>query len=138
MGGVVLAAVAALGVGALVAGCSSGPGTLTVHGTDEVDYSTQGASDPYSDGTQVVIYNSDNDVIATGTLSTAPQQPNPLNGEFGLEADYYTFTVTVPAGLSRYGIEIGGQHGIVWESEKQMKSGPGLDLDLTSGTGLGF
>lgn len=130
---VVALAVALTGISA----CSSGPGQITVKGTVEVDYSMSGASDPYSDGTQVVVYNSSNQVIATGTLSTSTKPANPLNGMFSLYADYYTFTVTVPGGLPRYGIEVGGQHGILWEREADMKAGPALSLDLTSGSPLG-
>lgn len=117
-----------------LAACSSGPAQVKVKGTVEVDYSTSsGVSDPYSDGTQVVVYNSDNQVIATGTLANQS-----FSGSvFADEADTYTFSVTVPDGLPRYGIEVGGQHGIVWESEAQMKAGPGLTLDLTGGSPLG-
>lgn len=117
-----------------IAACSSGPGQITVKGKVEVDYTVSGASDPYSDGTQVVVYNSDHDVIGTGTLSASTGTTAP----FGGYADNYTFTVTLPAGLPRYGFEVGGQHGMVWESAKQLTAGPSLDLDLTSNPLSGF
>jgi len=47
-------------------------------------------------------------------------------GSFGAET-WYTFTVTVPAGESRYGIEV-SHRGTIWFTPQQMQKGPGLSL----------
>jgi hypothetical protein len=84
-----------------------------------------GVDDDLSDGSQIVVVNS----AGTGTLSTSGGT-NLGGGDF---ADTFSFTVTVPGDLARYGIQVGGtSHGTVWESAQQMKSGPALTLDETT------
>lgn len=115
---------------ALLGACSSAPATVTSHGTVTVDYSP-GGSDDLSDGSQVVVVNSSGTVIGNGTLTLKHSGAGPFN--IGME-DNFTFTVTVPAGLPRYGIQVGGtSHGTLWQSPAQMKAGPGLALDETTG-----
>jgi hypothetical protein len=88
-----------------------------------------GVDDDLSDGSQIVVVNSAGTVVGTGTLSTSGGT-NLGGGDF---ADTFSFAVTVPGGLSRYGIQVGGtSHGTVWESAQQMKSGPALTLDETT------
>jgi hypothetical protein len=101
---------------------------MQVKGTMQVTWDiTNGGSDPFGDGTQVVVVNSSNDVIGTSTLQAAGHSTILLYQE-----DAYKFTVTVPQGQTRYGIQVGGtSHGTIWESAKQMQAGPALSLDLT-------
>jgi hypothetical protein len=127
-GGAVLAA-AVLGI----AGCSSSPAPITAKGTVTVDYtdpSMGGTADDLADGDQVVIVNSAGTVIGNGTLATVSSGPGIDN--IGDE-DVFSFKVTVPGGLPRYGIQVNGtRHGTLWESAKQMQSGPGLLIDETT------
>jgi hypothetical protein len=110
------------------AGCSSSPAPINAHGTVTVDYTS---ADDLSDGSQVVIVNSAGTVVGNGTLALKHSGPGLLN--IG-EEDVFSFTVTVPGGLPRYGIQVGGtSHGTVWNSTAQMKSGPALSLDETTG-----
>lgn len=68
-------------------------------------------------GTQVTILDPSQKVIATATLTQgATSIGNLLDGEF------LNFTVTVPAGLAQYGIEVPGLT-VMWASEKQMRAG---------------
>lgn len=111
-------------------GCLSGPASITANGKVTVDY-TGSTGDDLSDGSQVVIVNSAGTVIGTGTLALKHSGPGLLN--IG-EEDVFSFKVTVPGGLPRYGIQVGGtSHGTVWDSAAQMKSGPALSLDETTG-----
>jgi len=82
-------------------------------------------------------------VIGTGTLSysSADTAAFLLEATAGtgltaaeLEPDVavYTFTVTVPGGLARYGITVGRNRGVIYESASQMKD-PGLTLGSLSG-----
>jgi hypothetical protein len=109
-------------------GCSSSPAPINAHGTVTVDYTS---SDDLSDGSQVVIVNSAGTVVGNGTLALKHSGP----GMLGIgEEDVFSFTVAVPGGLPRYGIQVGGtSHGTVWDSAAQMKSGPALSLDETTG-----
>jgi hypothetical protein len=107
---------------------TSGPGTITAHGTLEVAVSMLDGDTPseaypdISDGGQVTVIDSDHNVIGTGTLSET--------GTGGLDNDYYTFTSKVPGGEQRYGIQIGNNRGVVWFSQQQMHQGPQLCLAL--------
>lgn len=118
----------------LVIGCSSSPAAITAHGTVAVDYTgteTGGPGDDLSGGDQVVIVNSAGAVVGTTTLSL--QKSGPGLDDFGDE-DVFSFTVTVPGGLARYGIQVNGtRHGTLWDSAAQMKSGPALSIDETTG-----
>ena len=112
------------------AACSSSPAPVTAHGTVAVDYTSAG-DDNLSDGSQVVIVNSAGTVVGNGTLALRHAGAAPFN--LGMEDDF-TFAVTVPGGLPRYGIQVGGTaHGTVWETAAQMKAGPGLSIDETTG-----
>lgn len=127
-----LASCALAAITGSTAACGSSPGTITSHGTMAVDFNIGGGvlgneSDPFSDGTQVVVVNSAGTVIGSSTLHAAGTSL--LGGVF--PEDRYTFTVTVPGGLPRYGLQVGGTgHGTIWETPAQM-SKPALNLDLT-------
>lgn len=131
-GSAVAVAITALGL----AGCGSNPGTITGHGTMAVDLNISGAlgggssaSDPFTDGTQVVVVNSSGTVIASTALHSTGGHK--LDGMSFLFEDTYTFTVTVPGGLPRYGLQVGGTgHGTIWETPAEMTH-PALSLDLT-------
>lgn len=118
----------------LVAGCSSSPAPINAHGTVTVDYtdpSMGGTADDLSGGDQVVIVNSAGAVIGTGTLAVVSSGPG--LDDIGDE-DVFSFKVTVPGGLPRYGIQVNGtKHGTLWDSAAQMKSGPGVEIDETTG-----
>ena len=112
------------------AGCSSAPAAIAAHGTVAVDYTSAG-DDNLSDGSQVVVVNSAGTVVGNGTLALRHAGAAPFN--IGMEDDF-TFAVTVPGGLPRYGIQVGGTaHGTVWQTAAQMKSGPALSIDETTG-----
>ena len=72
-------------------------------------------------------------VIGTGELQYDSKATNTWAkkmgdlGEWGAET-FYNWTVTVPAGQDRYGVQIGHDRGTVWFTEKQMQHGPGLSL----------
>jgi hypothetical protein len=128
-----ISAALAAGTISFAAACSSGPAPITAHSTMTVDYTMSGfyggAGDDLSDGSQVVIVNSAGTVIGTGALTTT--SGTSLGG--GDMKDTFSFTMKVPGGLPRYGIQVGGtSHGTVWESAQQMRSGPALTLDETT------
>jgi hypothetical protein len=116
------------------AGCSSAPASVTASGKVTVEYTSTaigGAGDDLSDGDQVVVVNSAGTVIGNGTLATVSSGPGTDN--IGSE-DVFSFKVTVPGGLPRYGIQVNGtRHGTLWESAKQMQAGPGVLIDETTG-----
>jgi hypothetical protein len=116
------------------AGCSAGPAPITAHGTVTVDYTSSaggGPGDSLNDGDQVVIVNSSGTVVGNGILAT---QSFSTTADAPDWEDVFSFKVTVPGALPRYGIQVNGtSHGTVWESAAQMKSGPALSLDETTG-----
>jgi hypothetical protein len=115
----------------LLAACSSSPAPITAHGKVTVDYTDPAVGDDLSDGSQVVIVNSAGTVIGNGTLAAVSSGAGMLG--IGQE-DVFSFKVTVPGGLPRYGVQVGGtSHGTVWETAAQMKAGPALALDETTG-----
>lgn len=135
----VTACLALLALAALCA-CSSGPGNFTARGgeTSCVDTTI------ISDGTQVVVVDSSNHVIGTTDL-TEDNSTSALNAVKAYDAiqsqlsifsqqtnsgmSVYKFAVSVPGGLPRYGIQIGGtNHGTVWLSQAQMEAGPQLSI----------
>jgi len=129
----VIAAAAAVGavliiVVVLLAIGVFGGGTMTVHGTEQVSanpFNGMNATDAYPDitaGAQVTVVDPSGKVIGTGSLAEADPSA------WDLYDAVYSFTVTVPAGESRYGIEIGQNRGTVWFTPQQMASGPGLSL----------
>lgn len=124
---------------AAAAACSSSsapaPAPIVSHGTIETTTNILSGTTPadaypdITDGSQVVVVSSQSNgteviVIATGSLTFK----NAVNGGAAGIANYYTFTVTVPGGLVRYGIEIGHDRGTIWETLAQMKQGPSLCL----------
>ncbi len=133
-----------LGAGAVaaaaitLAACGGSPAAMTSHGTMGVTYSTgtgllggTPGIDPFSDGTQVVVIDSKGTVIGTGTLASYTDKANQavvaaLGGS--VAEDDYKFTVTVPGGETRYGIQVGTGHGTVWVTPAEMKKGPALTL----------
>jgi hypothetical protein len=118
----------------LLAGCSSSPAQITAHGKLAVDYDTS-AGDDLSDGSQVVVVNSAGTVVGNATL-TQVSTPAGAPVFLGDSEDDFAFKVTVPGGLPRYGIQIGGTgHGTTWESAGQMTSGPSLEIDETTAGG---
>lgn len=116
----------------LLAACSSSPAPITAHGKVTVEYTAPGAGgDDLSDGSQVVIVNSSGTVIGNGTLTATSSGPGIDN--IG-EQDVFSFKVQVPGGQPRYGIQVGGtSHGTLWETAAQMKAGPALAIDETTG-----
>ncbi len=122
---------AALPLSVLACSASAPPPAIVAHGTMETTTNILDGDTPseaYPDiraGTQVIVVGSSGTVIATGTLAYVS------SGEASAVtpwADYFAFTVTVPGGLPRYGIEVGNGHGTVWESAAEMRHGPILCL----------
>jgi hypothetical protein len=132
-------------------GVFSGPGSFTAHGSEMVfadPFNGQNVQQAYpdiTDGAQVTVINSSGTVVGTGTLQSDPVGTlqaikAAVTGTPGLSAsDFasfvmkYTFTVTVPGGLPRYGIRAGQDRGTVWLSPNQMRHGPALTLGSLSG-----
>lgn len=128
---------AALGVTALL--LAGGSSSISAHGTMELDdftgdcVSDAGFSD-ITDGAQVTVTNSSGTVIGNGTLSYDTNQSSAQsNIQPGMSVCIYRFAVTVPGGLSRYGITI-SHRGTIWFTSAQMTKGPGLSLS-SGGTG---
>jgi hypothetical protein len=128
--------VAVIAAAVVVAGCG-GPGTFTAHGTDLVCAditSGTSAADAYpdiSDGGQVTVTDSTGKVIGTGTLVSTPVPTKVASLGGASVAEFfgsYKFSVTVPGGLQRYGIQIGQNRGTVWFSPSKMQSGPSVSL----------
>ena len=135
-----------------LAACGGGPGSITAKGTVSVFANSFGGSsvqDAYPDitpGGQVTVVDSSGKVIGTGTL--APDQAivaqaeaawaaqtGSSNGAAALATfvEGFSFTATVPGGLSQYGIQVGQNRGTVWESVSEMQKGPTLTLGSLSG-----
>lgn len=113
-----------------------GQGKITVHGTFEVAGDVLQSSQNYpdiSDGTQVVVVDPSGKVIGTGQLSYDAKATAVFNKALGSAASlvggetFYDFTVTVPSGESRYGIEV-SHRGTIWFTPEQMQKGPGLSI----------
>lgn len=117
-----------------------GAGSIAAHGSMEVDdFNGSCLTDPgFSDitqGTQVVVTNSGGQVVGTSALNYSAQDSAAQSGlQSGLSVCIYTFTVSVPGGLPRYGITV-SHRGTVWFTATQMSKGPGLSL---SSGGSGF
>jgi hypothetical protein len=134
-----------------LAGCSSGSGTLTSHGTLDVfanPLNGQAVTAAYPDvtsGSQVTVTDASGKVIGTGTLGydqTAVKRaeklfaaaiPNAPADMYGTWIEAFSFTVKVPAGESRYGIRAGQGRGVIWFTENQMHKGPSLTLGSMGG-----
>jgi hypothetical protein len=145
------ALIAATAAVTALAGCG-GPGNIAAHGTLQVfasPLSGQSVTDSYPDitsGSQVTVKNPSGTVIGTGTLAFDAKGTHTAETLFasGLgggttPAQYaewveaFTFTVKVPAGLARYGIQVGSGRGTIWFSAAQMSKGPGLSLGSATG-----
>jgi hypothetical protein len=133
-----LAALPMLGLlaGSVIACGSSSPAPITSKGTVVVDYTASGplwggTGDDLGSGSQVVILNPAGDVISSGNLNLANTTTMP--GETAASGDFedtLTWNVTVPGGLSRYGVRI-TTHGTLWYSASQIKN-PSISLDETT------
>jgi len=145
--------VAAAALAALtVTGCGgSGPGSLTVHGTVQVFANPlNGATvqDAYPDiapGSQVTVTNASGAVIGTGSLvydsgttkmaeqAFAAAIPGTSASTYSEWVEAFSFTVRIPGGLARYGIEAGQNRGTLWFTAAQMRKGPALSLGSMTG-----
>lgn len=131
----------ALGVAAvagIVFAVTSGPGSFTAVGTDEVCVDAP----DITDGTQVTVLDSAGHVLGTGSLAEdnsseatkLVQQYDQLQTSLGQLGggsgmSIYSFKLTgLPGGQSRYGITVGQNRGTIYFTEHQMRTGPGLDL----------
>jgi hypothetical protein len=99
-----------------------------VHGTEQVvvnsfdGMSTSGAFPDITGGSPVTVVDTSGEVIGTGVL--APSDPT----SWGAQDAVYSFTLAVPVGEPRYGIEVGHNRGTAWFSEAQMRTGPALSV----------
>jgi hypothetical protein len=127
--GAIIAAVVVVIAVVLILGGSAG--SITAHGTEEVSVSpldgttVQDAYPDVTEGSQVTVVNSSGQVIGTGTLSYDAADAVSQDLEW---SEFYQFSVTVPGGQPRYGIQVGSGHGTVWFTAQQMQHGPGLCL----------
>ena len=117
-------------VAAALLAAACGGGQLTVHGAEDVSVSpgsgmtVQQAFPDITSGSQVTVVDPSGKVIGTGTLAYAKGDATAaLQWEMA-----YVFTVTVPAGEARYGIQVGHGRGTVWFTPQQMAKGPALSL----------
>ena len=132
------------------AGCSSSPAPITAHGMLTVydsPFSGLSMADAYpdiTDGSQVTVTDPSGTVFGNGTLSyskadtlrfllEAEAQYPQIGATLASDIAIYTFTVTVPGGEPRYGIQAGRNRGTIWQSAAQMKAGPGLTLGSLTG-----
>jgi hypothetical protein len=147
------AAAAVLAAGAVLAGCGGSPPEVTGHGTLTVYselLSGVSVAEAYPDvttGSQVTVTSPSGAVIGTGMLTFDKARTAEFDieaqigaGKTGLTATevapyvaVYDFTVTVPGGESRYGIQAGKGRGIIWVSPSQMKN-PSLTLGSLDGS----
>ena len=99
---------------------------MTVHGTEQVvvnswtGMTTSAAFPDITAGSPVTVVNPAGQMIGTGVL--AASDPS----SWGPQDSVFSFTVTVPAGEARYGIEIGRNRGTNWFSPTQMRKGPAV------------
>jgi hypothetical protein len=125
--GLGLAGVLIGAAGLLARGAFPAP-MITVHGTEQVvvtsfdGMSITGAFPDITGGTPVIVVNGSGAVIARGAL--AASDPS----SWGPQDAVYAFSVSVPGGESRYGIQIGRNRGTAWFSQRQMRAGPALFL----------
>lgn len=144
---------AAVSAISLLSACSSTPPPVAAHGTVTLYtglLSGSSVAEAYPDvtaGSQVTVTNTSGTVIGTGTLSydkteefelvtlaAAKMGSNAGVTAAALSSDVavYEFTVTVPSGLSRYGISVGTGRGTIYENAAEMKD-PALTLGSLSG-----
>lgn len=118
------AAVAAFAIAGITASVliPAGPAPITAHGILEISTSIPVPGSTYS-GAQVTVVSPAGVTVATGTLA-----PATASASVDLEITFasYRFTVTVPGGLSEYGIRAWPGGNVVWESAAQMAAGPSL------------
>jgi hypothetical protein len=128
-------------VPAALAGCSARGGIMTVTGHEVViidpDNNTEigGVFADVQAKTPVTVLNNAGHVIGTGMLRFEPRVSASDGAKYDSDSEnvsdfiaVYSFTVSVPARLRRYGIKIGSSHGIVWFSAAHMSNGPVLTL----------
>lgn len=121
-------AVLVIAAAALAAGGVFRQRTMTVHGTEQVvvgsfdGMSTASAFPDIGGGAPVTVVGPSGTVIGTGVLSASDPS------SWGAQDAVYSFTVTVPAGEPRYGIQIGRDRGTVWFTAGQMRAGPALSV----------
>jgi hypothetical protein len=89
--------------------------------------------------TPVTVLNNAGHVIGSGVLRFEPHVSARDGAEYNSDSEnvsdfvaVYSFTVSVPRGLARYGIKIGSRHGTAWLSAAQMSGGPLLILGSMS------
>jgi hypothetical protein len=112
------------------------PGNITVKGT------MQDCTGLTSAGDQVTVTSASGTVLATGTLSDDNSKAaaqlektydslqlslGSLSGGSDQSMSVYDFTLTVPGGQPRYGLNA-GHGGTVWFTPDEMSKGPGLTL----------
>jgi hypothetical protein len=116
-----------------LAACSSSPAPITVNGTVQVSINEAdnignpgSAVNPFGNGGTVTVVSG-----AGKTLAEGPVTPSKNAGEDeGSTAVLnYQFSLSVPGGQPRYGLELSGVTGIAWETPAQMKH-PALSVNV--------
>jgi hypothetical protein len=103
-------------------------GSMTVHGTEQVlvnSFDGMDISTAFPDitaGSAVTVVDQSGKVIGNSYLVAS----DPTS--WGPQDAVYSFTVTVPAGESRYGVEIGRNRGTAWFNTQQMRADPALSV----------
>ena len=122
IGGVIVTVISLLAAGVF------SQGSMTVHGTEQVlvnSFDGMDISTAFPDitaGSAVTVVDPSGKVIGNSYLVAS----DPTS--WGPQDAVYSFTVTVPAGESRYGIEIGRNRGTAWFNDQQMRAGPALSV----------
>jgi hypothetical protein len=122
VGGVIVTLISLLAAGVF------SQGSMTVHGTEQVlvnSFDGMDISTAFPDitaGSEVTVVDPSGKVIGSSYLVAS----DPTS--WGPQDAVYSFTVTVPDGESRYGIEIGHNRGTAWFSARQMRAGPALSV----------
>jgi hypothetical protein len=130
---------------AALAGCSAGGGAMTVTGHEVVVIDPDNNTEigfVFPDivaRTPVTVLNNAGRVIGSGVLRFEPHVSARDGAKYNSDSEnvsdfiaVYSFTVSVPRGLARYGIKIGSSHGTAWLSAAQMSGGPVLTLGSMS------
>lgn len=89
--------------------------------------------------TPVTVLNSAGRVVGSGVLRFEPHVSARDGAKYNSDSEnvsdfiaVYSFTVSVPRGLARYGLKIGSNHGTAWLSAAQMSGGAVLTLGSMS------
>jgi hypothetical protein len=120
---------------AAVAACGSTPAPITAQGTIQVSInelaniaSPGSATNPFQNGGTVTVISGTGAVLAEGPITPAA---NVGAAEGSTAVLNFQFKLSVPGGQPRYGVELSGVPGVIWETPQQMQH-PALSVTVGS------